>query len=185
VCIEISSGAVTVTLRLQRTQYIISVKVFGHLVWTLFLAIWIVPLRFLAGCRTGLYKSIAMPLYEFKYEDSEGETHYFDDFMSYDALKKTEEEGTLLSPCGNYRAERVMSIPHLGAEGPTRAEKEAFVPGKKTLSERRDLASHVRNMRDERKRNADPNDKLASSNALWTGKEDLSGVVRRKAPLGP
>ena len=123
-----------------------------------------------------------MPLYVFGYTDENGDEFEFDEFVS---LADMEAGKKVMSPCGNYEAARVFTPFSIGAEGPTRREKEAFVGGKKTLSERRELSSHVREMRDIRKKAADPNSRAAKTNEFWTGSEDVGGVVRRKLPDAP
>jgi hypothetical protein len=120
-----------------------------------------------------------MPLYEFSFVDAEGATQHFEDFMSYDDLQKGIAESTLRSPCGEFAATRMLSMPAIGAEGPTNAEKTAFVHGKKSLSERRELSGHVKNQRDERKKASDPNTQAGFSNEYWTQGSSTKGIVSR------
>jgi hypothetical protein len=73
--------------------------------------------------------------------------------------------------CGKQSKTRIYTPPaiHMGM---TAAEKSAG-----TTKQRVDYAKYVRDARDKRKRQADPNSRDAKSNELWTGSEVERGVI--------
>jgi hypothetical protein len=117
-----------------------------------------------------LYKQ-NMPNYEFEYTDKDNQVHYFEQWVDANRQDLVSE---MKSPCGNYPAKRLWTAPPVH-QGMTVKEKTSG-----TTKYRKEFASHAKEQRYERKKNAEPGTRDAISNELWTGGESYDRVLSAK-----
>lgn len=109
-----------------------------------------------------------MPLYEFKYVDDAGETHYFEEWV---AAAEPTALSAVKSPCGKYAATRIFSAPPM-RQGMTAAQKKAG-----TTKKRVEFSDYAREQRHVRKKESDPGSRAHESNEYWVGNENFKGVL--------
>jgi hypothetical protein len=107
-----------------------------------------------------------MPLYEFAYQDENGDEQRFETFMNASDYK-----AEIPSPCGQFIAKRVFtSVPtHFGLSA---AEKAVGVTNR-----RKEFGKWGKDMREKRQREHAPGTREHDSNEIWTGGENLKGIL--------
>lgn len=107
-----------------------------------------------------------MPTYEYAYEDRDAIEHRFTASMTV-----SEYKAEIPSPCGEYTARRVFTpvATHLGM---TAAEKTLG-----TTKSRKEYGNWAKDMRAKRKAQHAPGTREHDSNEIWTGGEDLKGIL--------
>jgi len=109
-----------------------------------------------------------MPLYLFEYYDDNGDRHEFKDFYSSDT-----NFDNIQSPCGNFKAQKIISDQFSMQSGMTASEKKQG-----TTKQRSEYSKFMRNQKDIRKSTYNPGSREFNSNEIWTGKEGLDGVTQ-------
>ena len=109
-----------------------------------------------------------MPLYLFEYYDDKNERHEFKDF--YDVGT---DFSAILSPCGCFKAQKIISDQFSMQTGMTASEKKQG-----TTKQRSEYSKFMRNQKNIRKSTYTPDSREHKSNEIWTGKEGLDGVTQ-------
>lgn len=120
-----------------------------------------------------------MPIYLFEYIDGEGQTHKFEQLCGVN-----DDFDSIMSPCGNYKAVKIIAPFNIssGVDTPTAFERSCG-----TTKRRKEFTSHVKQLRDDRKKNSEPGTRAHDSDELWIGNETIenkkpqvSKVVEKK-----
>ena len=108
-----------------------------------------------------------MPLYLFEYYDNENIRHEFQDFYSVN-----EDFNAINSPCGLYKACKIISDCFAMQGGMTATEKNSG-----TTKQRVEYSKFMKAQKEIRKKNYSPDTREHKSNEIWTGKEGLDGIT--------